>query len=68
MCDRLKEWVAKQADREREKERQRQEKKARLHSQTQSPKLSDPAYTEQCAVVQKDLEDALTEGINFSNH
>ncbi|XP_025092277.1 replication stress response regulator SDE2-like isoform X2 [Pomacea canaliculata] len=59
----LKEWVAKQADREREKERQRQEKKARLHSQTQSPKLSDPAYTEQCAVVQKDLEDALTEGL-----
>ncbi|KAK7471501.1 hypothetical protein BaRGS_00035840 [Batillaria attramentaria] len=60
----LKEWVAKQAEREREKEerrRLRKEKRERLLAEPQ-PKLEDPTYHEQYAKAQEDLQSALQAG------
>nr|KAG5688938.1 hypothetical protein BaRGS_031337 [Batillaria attramentaria] len=62
---RLKEWVAKQAEREREKEerrRLRKEKRERLLAEPQ-PKLEDPTYHEQYAKAQEDLQSALQAGL-----
>ncbi|CAL1531264.1 unnamed protein product [Lymnaea stagnalis] len=58
----LKEWLAKEAERERDRETRKQERLAKQLAPTQH-KFDDPEYHEQRTKVQEDLEDALSKGL-----
>ena len=59
---RIREWVARQAEREREKEERRQ---ARLERRRAVPKhnFSDPNYEHQMSTVSDDIRDAVAAGM-----
>ncbi|XP_052270817.1 replication stress response regulator SDE2-like [Dreissena polymorpha] len=58
----LKDWLAKQADREREKEEKRQERLARRRA-LPNHKFEDPTYEQQRSQLAENLDDALQTGL-----
>ena len=60
-CFRLKEWLAKQADKEREREQRRQERMARRRAMP-NHKFDDPVYDQQRNLLAESQEQALLEG------
>ena len=62
---RLKEWLAKEAEREQEREERKKDRLAK-HLRPQH-KFDDEDYHEQKAKVQEDLQDALNTGLNHTN-
>ncbi|CAI9739442.1 Hypothetical predicted protein [Octopus vulgaris] len=58
----LKEWMAKQVEREKERARRREERSLRLR-ETPKHKFEDQVYQKQKEKVSQDLEDAITAGL-----
>ncbi|WAR18738.1 SDE2-like protein [Mya arenaria] len=58
----LKEWLAKQSDREKERERRREERMARRRAMP-NHKFEDPTYDQQRALLAENQEDALQQGL-----
>lgn len=63
--NRLKEWLAKQSEKEHEREQRRQERLARRRAMP-NHKFDDPTYDQQRALLAESQEEALNEG-SFRN-